>query len=347
MNGTDMNQMHPTTPRPVRRLVPEGYFRPAIGAVVGLWLLATLPSPAAPQTLYQTEFEAVDFDPAYSLDEQDGWIVSGTGGSGIYVDGLFGGASAFVGGYPPTNTNTETTVWRPLDRDVVAEGHPVVLFEVNFAIWDSTTNAPFADEFRWSVINRSGRPLCQLVFDNFDFHVSQVSGGAVAPVDTLQTFQTNTAHTLRLRLDLANNQWSALLSNQATRVVSVLATNLPLAPAGTALDLGDVDGSWVINDYLNPGDNFMEFDGYRVTVEGVGLFQIGAVHLEPDGTPVVEVAGEEGADLLVESSAAIGDAAATWQVVGRGTVHAGGFVLADPASRGATARFYRARVAAP
>ena len=303
----------------------------------------TLGVGAATRLVYSTGFDAPPFDPVYSLDDQDGWVATGSGGTGLFSDGVFSGPSAFVGLYPPTNTNTETTVWHPLDIDPVAERHPVVTFSVGFVIWDSTTNAPGADEFRWSVVNRSGQPLCQLLLDNYRFHISYLGTDGVTPVDTLSTFQTNTQHTLRMRLDFLSNRWSATLSNHLSGAVALLATNLTMAGPGVALDLGDIDASWVVSDFLNPGDNFMEFDGYQVEAQGPGDFRVTGVALSPGGGARVRVEGEEGARFLVESSSDPASTAGEWTWVGAGVVQAGSLEVADAAGGVGPARFYRAR----
>ena len=169
-------------------------------------------------------------------------------------------------------------------------------------LFRSTTNAPGADEFRWSVVNRAGEPLCELVFDNYTFHISRILSDGLPAVDTLMTYQTNTPHTLTLRLDFGANQWSAALSNHVSRAQQVLVTNMPLSAAGAALDLGDVDVSWVVSDFLNPGDNFIEFDGVSVVAKGPGEFAVASLQPNPGGRPVVRVLGEEGARFRVEAA---------------------------------------------
>ena len=307
-------------------------------------LLCLSAASAATRSIYNADFSPPLFDPAFSLDSQSEWLVSGTGGTGLFVDGIFQGTSAFVGLFPPTNTNTETTAWYPLNMDPLATGEPMVEFAVDFVIWDSTTNTPFADEFRWSVINRTGEPLCELIFDVFSFRVSYLLSGSSAAVDTLQTFQTNAPLTLRMKLDFQTDRWSASLSNHLSRSVVTLATHLPLAAAGQALDLGDIDATWIVSDQLNPGDNFMEFDNYSVQTQGPGAFSVALDPILPGTAPKLRITGEAEWTFVLESSASLNTGpAAVWIPIATNQVVTGVFEAQDLSANGSAFRFYRAR----
>lgn len=307
-------------------------------------LICATRAKAAVRSVYSAGFEAALFDPAYSLDSQGDWLVVGTGGTGLFTDGIFQGPSAFVGLFPPTNTNTETTAWYPVNLDPVGLGLPRVEFSVDFVIWDSTTNAPFADEFRWSVLNRAGEPLSELVFDTFSFQVLSQSGGNPVAVDTSKTFQTNAPYTLKLKLDFLGNRWSATLSNQLSKVTVALVSDIPLGAVGQTMDLGDIDATWVVSDSLNPGDNFMEFDNYSISAEGPGAFSLGLAAPPPGVAPRIRVTGEEGRSFAVEFSNDVqASALNSWTAFTTNRVVNGSFEVADPSATAVSSRFYRAR----
>ena len=300
---------------------------------------------AATTDLYGTSFEPPTFDEGFTLEGQGDWLVSGTGGNGLFLDGVFQGQSAYVGLFPPLNSNVETTVWYPLNFLPLQQGMPIVKFSVDFVIWDSTTNHPFADEFRWAVVNTEGRPLCQLVFDAFDFRVFTLLNDGSPAVDTGRTFQTNTAHTLSLRLDYLANRWSAVLSNHLSRSTVLLATNLPLNATNAVSDLGDIDATWIVYDLQNPGDNLMEFDRYLVTAEGPGPFHWSVLPSANENPPRYRLAGESGQRFVVEASerlTATGTATA-WIPVQTNTIANGSFDFVDLETAQRPARFYRAR----
>lgn len=295
--------------------------------------------------LYRSTFEAPMFLEPFSLDNQGDWLVSGTGGSGIFADGFFQGQSAYVGLFPPLNTNAETTVWYPLDLNPLANGWSVVNFSVDFVIWDSTTNHPFADEFRWAVVNTQGRPLCELIFDVYDFRVFSLLNDGSAAVDTGKTFQTNTAHTLSMRLDYLNNRWSAVLSNHWSRTTILLATNLALnADQGnTVVDLGDIDASWLVYDLQNPGDNLMEFDRYTLAAEGPGPALLGLAPASSGGSPRLKLSGPSGQRYVIEAASAMSGNPVQWIPLHTNTLVNGSFEITDTVAQGQPARFYRAR----
>ena len=64
-------------------------------------------------------------------------------------------------------------------------------------------------------------------------------------------------------LNFERNRWSALLSQ--TEIISLQ----PITTTATPLSLGDIDAVYYVRDPAKPGDNYMLFDNYTVTAEGV------------------------------------------------------------------------------
>ena len=111
-------------------------------------------------------------------------------------------------------------------------------------------------------------------------------------------------------MDFARNSWTALLND------IVLANGQYIAITNsTALNLGDIDAVWFINNPNGVGNNYMIFDNYRITSESLkaipaimepvgrtseGFFQF-LIHGQPDVRYAVEVTTDFNAwDLLGE-----------------------------------------------
>src|SRR5262245_15111411 len=103
--------------------------------------------------LYETKFEPTE---GYKLDQdlagQRGWQMDGSGGNGL-IDNLFEGMGlqAYVGFQPPRDSNTVTSVWRPVDFNPAPANNPMVRFTVKFTIVRSKVGSQ--DDFRWSIYN--------------------------------------------------------------------------------------------------------------------------------------------------------------------------------------------------
>jgi hypothetical protein len=145
------------------------------------------------------------------------------------------------------------------------------------------------------------------------------------------------AYELAVRMDFGRNLWSATLDGLR------LVTNQPIAAPGQLADLGDVTAYWVIDDSVNPGDNWMVFDDYRVAFEANQM----TLAIQPQSPPspgnpgsfVLTFVGPAGQvmDLLSSSNLT------TWNVIGTITNQSGTVQFIDkspPPKQG----FYRARL---
>ncbi len=214
-------------------------------------------------TLYSTGFETSDgFDPATNPDPstssetlvgQQGWLSrSGDGGNGLLSpDGVT--QEAFIGFDPPINGATPTEIYHPLN--FTPNGvQTVVAFSTTLQIIASDNGSN--DQFGYTVYNQAGRQLFALIFDTDTGHVSYLLDDSNGLVDTGITFTTEAAYNLKMTLDFGNNVWVATL-NGVTVVGGKAITTV-----GSALDLGDIDATWIINDPAFPGDDYMTFDNY-------------------------------------------------------------------------------------
>ncbi|MBX3731542.1 MAG: hypothetical protein KF791_02990 [Verrucomicrobiae bacterium] len=329
-------------------------------AVAATALLAVLASagglPAGPLVLYETGFEPFE---GFSADEdlmgQGSWIGWATdlqgrptaaGGNGVLASPVagFNGQYAYIGFDAPTNT-ADFNLWRPVNLKPAGQPLPLVRFEVSFQINDSTGVAPFFDDFRWSVYNASDHRFLSLDFDNQSLAVSYIldnARGDTPPpvVPTGFNFEHGEPYDLQLDLNFQRNLWSA-------RINEVLVVHAqPITSVGAAMTLGDVDAVWVIRTPGSPGDNYMIFDDYRITVlpledipstvQPIGMLSTGAF--------LVRVYGEPGVTYVLEASVPSGAGPSTWQPVATGVAQSpGGFVdLQDPDAALLTARVYRA-----
>jgi hypothetical protein len=318
---------------------PRPGSRPPTLVILGLALLlgASLQRACAQaeRVLYRTGFEVAEgFQPELTLVGQGGWIGSAAWGSGM-VSNVFagGGQQTFVGFFAPTNTEGVLNVWRPLDYAPGGTNPPVVTFTVRLTVVDSTTAA--RDRFRWSVYNRDTVRLATLEFDNETLGIAYALDDGAGFRDTGLTFTNAALYELELRLDFGANRWSALLTGVP------VVTDQPLTTTANALDLGDIDPVWEIADPARPGDNFMAFDDYSVTVAG-GAPPAPPVltplrYLPPDGF-LLRCTGRPGVSYVIEGAADL----AAWTPLKTNSAPDGVFEHLD-ATGGQPRRFYRAR----
>lgn len=311
---------------------------------------------AQPVVLYETGFEPFEgFSPDQDLVGQGSWIGLATdlegkptvlAGNGVLSEPVpgFQGQYAYIGFDAPTRT-ADFNLWRPVNLRPTGQPLPLVRFQVSFQINDSTEQAPFFDDFRWSVYNIAEDRLFSLDFDNDSLGVNYIlddaRGGQPPPiVPTGFTFEHGEPYDLEMDLNFQRNLWTA-------RINGVVVVNaLPITAAGAALTLGDVDAVWVIRTPGKPGDNYMIFDDYRIsvlplsdippTLEPIGLLNNGAF--------VVRVYGEPGVNYRLEASTLSPNGTPSWTLVASGVAQSpGGYVdLQDPAAGTEPNRSYRA-----
>jgi hypothetical protein len=135
-------------------------------------------------------------------------------------------------------------------------------------------------------------------------------------------------------LNFARNLWTADVNG------AVVANGVPISTKGAKLDLNEIDAVWAVRDVAHPGDNFMVFDDYRLTVLPVREIpsSVELVGRATNGDRIVRVLGEPGIRYVLEASADL----VHWSTVGEGLAQApgGAAEFRDPVA--ATARFYRA-----
>ncbi|MCW5557211.1 MAG: hypothetical protein KIT22_05180 [Verrucomicrobiae bacterium] len=327
---------------------------PASGWLAGTILAASLGS-AQPLILYETGFERFEgFSADQDLVGQGNWIGLTTdlednptvlAGNGVLSEPVpgFRGQYAYIG-YDAPVLAADFNIWRPVNLKPTGQPLPLVRFQVSFQIHDSTDQAPFFDDFRWSVYNVAEQRLFSLDFDNDSLGVNYIlddARGSQPPiVPTGFTFEHGEPYDLEVDLNFQRNLWTA-------RINGVVVINaLPITASGAALTLGDVDAVWVIRTPGKPGDNYMIFDDYRIsvlplsdippTLEPIGLLTTGAF--------VIRVLGEPGVTYRLEAATLNASGSPEWTAVATGVAQSpGGFVdLQDPGAATAPSRTYRA-----
>ncbi len=315
---------------------------PAIGS-----LRAGDPVPESlplPRILFETGFEPwegynVDLD----LAGQNGWVNEGTGGNGILpgpLDGFVGNV-AYVGFSPPAKTNDFLNVWRPIGLKPLGQDLPVVQFTVSMQVVDSSTNAPFFDDFRWSVYSIAGDRLFTLDFANSDRSINYLLDDDKGFKPTGYSFRNDEIYDLVILMNMHRNIWSA-------RVNDVLVVNgAPMTTKAKPVDIGDIDAVWAVNAIGKPGDNYMIFDDYQVSAQPVSSIpaMLVPVGLLNNNRFVIRVFGEPGLTYVLESSLDMEN----WLTTGSAIAQSpGGFVdfqdATDPRGR---QKFFRAHAVAP
>ena len=205
-------------------------------------------------SLYFTDFESFPGG-SNQLAGTDGWLASNT------TDGVAGIAGtsnkeAYVG----YNSTAESDVfaWRPINYDPVAAGTPVMEFDVNLSVIDSTNGS--YDSFSFQLYNEATELICSLEFDNANLNINRWDGSASSY--QVGTFANDAWYALKLTFDFAANRWSARLGNTS------LFVNQPMNTQGTARSLGDIAVYWHIRNSGTSGDNYLMFDDYRIAVPG-------------------------------------------------------------------------------
>lgn len=210
--------------------------------------------------LYETKFERSEgFDPEKDLAGQRGWVMQGSGGNGLIelIPDL--GQQGYIGFQPPTDTNTFTSVWRPVDFDPAPANYPIIKFSVKQQLVRSTEGTE--DDFRWSVYNIAGDRLLSIDFETSTSAISYVleDGNFVS---TGFTFDFEGPYDLVIWMDFQRNFWSAYLNDV------LIANSQPLTQKNSPLTFGDVDAVWFVRG-APAGNNYMAFDDYRITAEAI------------------------------------------------------------------------------
>ena len=305
------------------------------GALTGFLLLIGVRAHAQ-QTLYSTGFEhEEDYLPDLTLTGQNGWV--GYGADGIVTNFFAGlGQQAYIGYLPPPGeTNDFYSVFRPINF-TPSGTNQMVRFSVLMQIVDSSsTNGPW-DDFRWSVYNTNGNRFFSLDFDNASLQVSYVldDGKGFIPANT--SFDTQGTYDLTMELNFSRNLWTATLNDV------VIVNAKPITTIGSPLNLGDIDAVWAVRDPVRPGDNFMLFDNYRITVEASPSIpsRLEALGMSAAGSFQLRFYGEPGLVYRIETSSDF----IAWDPLVTITAPAEGVLdLQDSSASGSARKFYRAR----
>jgi hypothetical protein len=238
----------------VYRIAVDGF-----GGASGDVILRYFPTPPS-ETIYSTFFAASEgYSTSSFLVGQNGWLKFGSGGNGILTNWFLGlGQQAYIGYTPPSVAGDSLEVYHPLDYTPDTNRLPQVTFSVLMDIEDSS-NSQY-DDFRWRFYNRAGTRLFSLDFDNATLGIFYALDDNGSFVSTGRKFTNGIVYSLVVSMDFGRNLWSATLDGLP------LVANRPITTVGTVLTLGDIDAVWVPYATNNPGDNFMVFDNYSVTV---------------------------------------------------------------------------------
>lgn len=299
-------------------------------------LAATKPLPAASRVLFETGFEQFEgYTTERDLAGQNQWVAIGDGGNGLLAEAEgFNGQVAYIGF--AGGTNDLVNLFRPVALTPTGNSLPLIRFTVSFQIFDSTTNAPNFDDFRWSAYNTLEQRLFTLEFDNERLEINVALDDGQGLKFTGVTFKSGDIYDLTIDMNFARNLWTASIGN------FVVVNAQPITTKNSKLDLNEIDAVWSLRQPGFPGDNFMVFDDYRIvatplseipsTVEPVGKLQNGAF--------IVRVLGEPGVTYSVEATTDF----KTWNLVGTGLAQSpSGFVeIQDLATQGLSSKFYRA-----
>ena len=294
------------------------------------------PLPAASRVLFETGFEPFEgYSAEKDLVGQNQWVGIGSGGNGLIIkaDG-FDGQVAYIGYIG--GTNDTLNLFRPVALTPAGNNLPLIRFSTAFEIFDSTTNAPNFDDFRWSAYNTLEQRLFTLEFDNERLEINFALDDGKGFQFTGVNFRSADIYDLTIDMNFARNLWTASIGNL------VVVNAQPITTKGSKLDLNEMDAVWSLRHPGAPGDNFMVFDDYRLvatplldippTVEAVGKLQNGAF--------IVRVLGEPGISYSLEATTDF----KTWNLVGTGLAQSpSGIVeLQDLATFGVKAKYYRA-----
>ncbi len=224
---------------------------------LGCLLLVLIQSQA--QSLYQTDFS--NFTAGEDqLVGTDGWMGSniGEGVHGIDSEAIVGlGHSAFLGFNPPSTDLV--SVYRPIDQSLLSSGSgSVIEFNVVMGISDSF-NGQY-DRFYFSLYDPLNNYLAALVFDNTNEGFGIWVSDGVDQVYTDEEFLTDVLYDLTIVAKFSENSWSAYLDDIP------LFVDRPLTAVTGTPEFGDVAVEWEITDPNNPGDNWLLFDDWEISL---------------------------------------------------------------------------------
>ena len=317
----------------------RGETRCAIGAFwLAAWLGLATTALGQARTLHHSGFEPEqDFDMEFTLIGQGGWQGKGTGGNGLLENNFEGmGQQAYIGYWPPEEaTETFTGLWRPVEG--IEPEETKVTVTVLMMIFDSTNGQ--RDDFRWTLYNDNVQRLVTLDFDNGTRNINYSLDDDIF-LPTGYSFDHEALYDLKFEMDFAANTWTVSVGDQ------VLLNAKKLTTTGARLAFGDLGPNWIYRKPENPGNNYMVFDDYRITVETSDPAPKAPPTLAwtgwtNDGRAMLQLGGDATTDYTVEVS----DDLKTWTPLQTAKPGDTGKEVADAGAPGYARRFYRARIA--
>jgi hypothetical protein len=290
------------------------------------------------RTVYYSGFEpGQDYDAEFTLIDQDDWQGEGTGGNGLVEDDFEGlGQQGYIGYWPPEEDGeTFTSLWRPVKG--VDPEETKVTFTVLIMIIDSTNDQ--RDDFRWAVYNSDVQRLVTLDFDNETRNINYALDDNIF-LPTGYSFEHEALYELKFVMDFASNNWSVSVGDE------VLFKSKTLTTTGASLTFGDLGPLWVYRKPKTPGNNYMVFDEYKITVETSNE----PLKIPPtlawtgwtdDGRAILQLGGDATTDYTVEVSHDL----ETWTPLQTAKPGDTWMEIADDEAPDYEQRFYRARTA--
>ena len=273
----------------------------------------------------------------FTLIGQGGWQGEGTGGNGLLENNFEGmGQQAYIGYWPPEEaTEAFTSLWRPVEG--IEPEETKVTVTVLMMIVDSTNGQ--RDDFRWTLYNDNVQRLVTLDFDNGTRNINYSLDDDIF-LPTGYSFDHEALYDLKFEMDFAANTWTVSVGDQ------VLLNAKKLTTTGARLAFGDLGPLWVYRKREAPGNNYMVFDDYRITVETSDPAPKARPTLAwtgwaNDGRAMLQLGGDATTDYTVEVS----DDLKTWTPLQTAKPGDTGKEVADAGAPGYARRFYRARIA--
>ena len=317
-----------------------------IDSTLGLVLIVTTMTASISQTvLYTTDFSDFPLGDGQWAGN-DGWESSHPEPTvhGI-VDGYFGdnNRSASIGFNPPNGEPIISTVFRPLNVDPIELNQSFVNLSADVAIADSTNE--FYDSFYLSIFNRDAQVLGSVLFDNTidSFGLWRYDGFEFEELGVL--FNHGQLYHLDIRIDFANNLWSAYLDNMSI----FTDVNFTEGSDNVRRDLGDFAIEWEVSNLDSPGDNWMLIDNWEVSLHASAHSTpllseteiIAQIYIRPNGSVRLRWQGQVNTAYIVDKSSDL----VQWSETARVTTDdsaAGHYV--DNAKNKPTMSFYRLRL---
>ena len=290
------------------------------------------------RTVYYSGFEpGQDYDAKHPIIDQDDWQGEGTGGNGLVEDNFEGlGQQGYIGYWPPLEDSEEyTSLWRSVEG--IGQEETKVTFTVLMMIVDSTNDQ--SDDFRWTVYNSEVQRLVTLDFDNETRNINYALDDNIF-LPTGYSFEHEALYELKFVMDFAANMWTVFVGDQA------IVNDKKLTTTGASLTFGDLGPLWVYRKPETPGNNYMVFDEYKITVETSDerlktpptLAWTGWMD---DGRAMLQMGGDDATDYTVEVS----DDLKTWTPLETSKPGDTGKEITDADALDHEQRFYRARTA--